>query len=102
MLSKGRRLKTNDFNSLPQTKKYYTENFTIRVYGKNGQKSRFAVVAPKKIYKKAFQRNKARRKVYDCLFGLDFGYEKVFIFINKDILNLEKSFILKEIMSIKI
>lgn len=100
MLKKGLRLKTQDFNTLLQTKKYYTEHFTIRVQGKNGIKGRFAVVAPKKLYKKAFLRNKAKRFVYDLLKNFDKSYEKVFIFINKDILNSEKNLILKEINEI--
>lgn len=99
MIQKGFRLKTKDFKSLFETKKYYTEHFTIRITG-SGPKSRFAVVAPKKLYKKAFLRNKVRRFVYNLLQGYNPNIDKVFIFITKDVLNTEKSLILKEIKDV--
>lgn len=100
MISKVFRLKTKDFKSLIETKKYYTEHFTIRVSKQNGPQSRFAVIAPKKLYKKAYLRNKAKRCVYNVLKNYNPGIDKVFIFITKDIINTEKSLILKEIKDI--
>lgn len=99
MLNKSRRLKTEDFKALPETQKKYTENFTIRykISALDGSLGRFAVVAPKKLYKLAVLRNKAKRLVYSALEGINLDKNDIFIFINKDILNLTKDQILAEI-----
>lgn len=104
MLNKGRRLKTEDFKELPKTKKRYTQNFTISTMSKleaqNGQTGRFAVVAPKKLYKKAVLRNQAKRLVYNALQNIQTPFEKNFIFINKDILSLGVEEICNEIKAV--
>jgi ribonuclease P protein component len=107
MLKKELRLKTEDFKSLPKAQRYHTDNFTISYilgHKQNGQKSRFAVVAPKKLYKLAVYRNKAKRLAYSSLEtikdNLNTKFEKVFIFIKKDILNKDKNQILEEINSV--
>ncbi len=100
MLKKEYRLKTQDFKTLPKTSKYYTDNFTIRVDLQNGKSGRFAVVAPKKLYKLAVLRNKAKRLAYTSLKGMErglVGVDKVFIFINKDILALTTGQIVNEL-----
>lgn len=99
MLKKAQRLKTEDFKALPETQKKYTENFTLRykVSAPGGSLGRFAVVAPKKLYKLAVLRNKAKRLVYSALEGIKLNKNDIFIFINKDILKLNKDQILAEI-----
>lgn len=107
MLKKELRLKTEDFKSLPKTQRYHTENFTISYilkHTQSGSRGRFAVVAPKKLYKLAVYRNKAKRLTYgaleDLATNLNTKFEKVFIFVKKDILNKAKIEILDEINSV--
>jgi|SRR3990167_2435264 len=109
MLKKGLRLKTEDFKVLPKTQRQTTLNFTIRTISTPNKQylsdrvGCFAVVAPKKLYKKAVHRNQAKRLVYGVIekalknkqvFG------QIFIFINKDILTRTENEILNELSCI--
>jgi len=65
MLPRALRLKREDIGFIKNIKKKTasSEYFFLKIYGANFSPSRFAVVVPSSISKKAVQRNKIKRRV---------------------------------------
>ena len=69
MISRGFRLrKATDFSKTYKFgKSYNNPGFYIKTLSGQGGVSRFAVVVPKKVSKRAVDRNRARRRIYEII-----------------------------------
>ncbi len=81
MLAKKNRLTKKEFNELYKNgKKKHTKNFFIIF--ENSEIKKISIVAPTKKFKKAFLRNRKRRKIYNFLKDNDFlNKKKIIIFL---------------------
>lgn len=82
------RLKKIDFSLLSHEKKrsYCSENLSINIYRTKFNPSRFAVVVPSSVFKKAVIRNKIKRKIKGYICGQLSNYRNgyaVVIYIKK-------------------
>jgi len=105
MLAKNFRLhKRSDFDQILRSKyKFYSPNLVLKFVKSSSIENAFAVVISTKISKKAVQRNKIRRQVYEII-RLHFGkikksYQIVF-FAKPGILNLKYQEIEKEVLGL--
>lgn len=64
MLPTQKRLKKDDFDLLKKTrnKTCSSKSFSLKIYDAGFNPSRFAVIIPASVYKKAVQRNKVKRR----------------------------------------
>ncbi|MCK5021850.1 MAG: ribonuclease P protein component [Candidatus Pacebacteria bacterium] len=69
MLSKDKKINTQLFKEILESGKMYSSDLFSLKYLRSSieENSRFAVVAPKKQFKKAFQRNFIKRKVFNII-----------------------------------
>ena len=100
MIPKKQKLNRANFNKvLAKSKKIEGENFSLRVrYVEKSEKSRYSVVVSSKTAKKAVDRNRLKRQVYEILaknapktgiFGI--------VYVKKPAINLDFKPINKEI-----
>lgn len=69
MLPKGKKLTAEDLKSLKNKgKRVHTTLFSVVCMTHSD--TRFAVSIPKKVYKLAYERNRARRRIYSLLSGI--------------------------------
>jgi len=75
-------------------------DFSIKILRNNFSYPRFCVIAPKKIFKKAVERNKAKRRTKEMirkvLPQLSFNYD-IIVFPKKEVLNKKFENLLEEI-----
>lgn len=68
MLSKKRKLNSVEHKEVLTTgKRKHNPLFTLYFLEREGEDSKCAVVVPKKVAKKAVQRNKNKRKIFDTI-----------------------------------
>lgn len=103
MIAKKFRLhKKTDFDKILKSPyKFYSNSFVLRFTKTKKENNCFAIVVSTKISKKAVQRNKIRRRVYEIirlnLEQIKKSYNLVF-FVKKGVLELEYQEIEKEIL----
>lgn len=93
MLSRKNRIPRDIFLSyFKKSKKYYSEYFIVSIIKKEDVEPRCVVIMSKKVLPHAVDRNKYKRRIYDCLKkSLDnLSYHVVFIQVKKEAKN--KSF----------
>lgn len=96
--------KRADFDKIFRSpNKFYSNNLVLKFYKTENLNNRFAIVVSKKISKKAVERNKIRRRIYEVLrLNLDkikTPYDIVFL-VKKGVISLEYCEIESEIMYI--
>ena len=68
MLPKNKRIKCEQIEFILKKGKSFTSKlFIIRYIGNNEKVSRYAIIASAKLSKKAVERNKVRRKIYEAI-----------------------------------
>ena len=105
MIAKDIRIsRKKDFDLILRSKlKFYSNNLVLRFSKNELSKSRFCVVVSKKISKKAVDRNKIRRRIYEIV---RLNYNKIkpnfdfMIFVSRGILKMKYQEIEQEILSL--
>ena len=88
MLSKQNRLDKHQYNQVFKEGKTLHSPFFMMKYIENPENKRFSVVVPKKVLKKAYQRNTLRRFIYNAIrFELENISAGDYIFVLKKINN---------------
>lgn len=70
MLSKKNRLNKKDFQNIIKNGKFFSTS-VFKIYFIKDTKQQFAVITPKKFFKKAVTRNKFRRVGYNIIRNVD-------------------------------
>jgi len=105
MIAKKFRLhKKKDFDRILKSPyKFYSNNFVLRFTKNKEELSHFAVIVSTKISKKAVERNKLRRRIYEIIrlniSKIKSGYN-LMIFVKKGVLNQEYQEIEQELFYI--